>query len=157
MACDHPHSPKEALGERIRACGLKLTPSRLKVLELLEKSRCLMSIDELVEKLSGKSEKKRVDWTTIYRTVLSFKEAGLVQDVMLEDGVTRYEFLCEAPDNAHHHHHVRCRKCGKISPIEVCEIRKIERAIEALGYTELSHRLEFSGLCRACRAASKGG
>ncbi|NDF14641.1 transcriptional repressor [bacterium] len=151
MSCNHPHPPQEALRERIRSCGLKITPSRLLALEVLENDRCLLSVDDLIQRMRQKNRKLKADWTTIYRTLQSFRDAGLVESTLLEDGVTRYEFRCEEPGNAHHHHHVRCNRCGRISPIDVCEIRKIEKAIEALGYTGLTHRLEFSGICGSCK------
>ena len=150
MICNHKHEKSAPLEERIRDSGLKLTPSRLKVLELLDRKRCLMSVDEVVQTLS-KTSRKKVDWTTIYRTLLSFSEAGLVNSTLLDDGVMRYEFRCDAPGNPHHHHHVFCKACARIAPIEACEIRAIENLVARMGYTELSHRLEFSGICPDCK------
>jgi Fur family ferric uptake transcriptional regulator len=149
VICNHKTEKSTSLEDRIREAGLKLTPARLKVLELLDHHRCLMSVDEVVETLTKKTRKK-VDWTTVYRTLLSFSETGLVTGTLLEDGVMRYEYKCDAPGDSHHHHHVICKKCGRISPIEACEIKAIEAQVARMGFSELTHRLEFSGICRAC-------
>jgi Fe2+ or Zn2+ uptake regulation protein len=150
MICNHKHEKSEPLEDRIREAGLKLTPSRLRVLELLEAKRCLMTVDEVVTALTRKT-KKKVDWTTIYRTLLSFTEAGIVSSTLLDDGVARYEYKCLAPGDTHHHHHVQCKSCGKIAPIEACEIQVIENLVARMGYTGLSHKLEFSCICPDCQ------
>jgi Fur family ferric uptake transcriptional regulator len=150
MICNHKHEKSESLEDRIRGSGLKLTPSRLRVLELLEAKRCLMTVDEVVSALTRRT-KKKADWTTIYRTLLSFSDAGIVTSTLLDDGVARYEYKCLAPGDTHHHHHIQCKSCGKISPIEACEIQTIEAMIARMGYSDLSHKLEFTGVCPDCR------
>ena len=137
--------------DEIRAAGLKLTPARLHVLEILKKDHCLLTIDEIVRKLS-RSSAKSADWTTVYRTLLTFADAGLVTPTTLVDGALRYEYSHPSEDDhAHHHHHVSCKKCGKIEAIEACEIAKLEKQVLKMGFKDLSHRLEFTGICEACQ------
>ncbi|MBU6155271.1 MAG: transcriptional repressor [Bdellovibrionales bacterium] len=145
------HKAERSSQDEIRAAGLKLTPARLHVLEILKRDHCLLTIDEIVQKLS-RSSSKSADWTTVYRTLLTFADAGLVTPTTLVDGALRYEYSHPSEDkHSHHHHHVSCKKCGKIESIEACEIEKIQKQIEKMGFRELSHRLEFTGVCPKCR------
>ena len=143
--------PDSLSADEIRAAGLKLTPARLHVLELLKKDHCLLTIDEIVQKLARTPSKVKADWTTVYRTLLTFSEAGLVSHTTLVDGALRYEYHDPNPSSHHHHHHVSCKKCGKIEAIDACEIAKIQKQVEKMGFRELSHRLEFTGICPKCK------
>lgn len=149
-AKSHPnaHAP---CADEIRAAGLKLTPVRVKVLELLKQEHCLLTIDEIVKRLSLSEGKSKVDWTTVYRTLLTFTDAGLVTPTTLVDGALRYEYQHASHEDHHHHHHVSCKKCGMIESIDACEIEKIQKQVEKMGFRELSHRLEFTGVCPKCR------
>jgi len=156
----HPMKPglnSEQLNDRLKRAGLKITPARLQILELLEKKHCLLTIDEMFQLL-----KNKIDWATIYRTVVSFEEKGLVTSSTLGDGSTRYE--CSGNHDAHdhdhhHHHHVMCVKCKKIEPvgfeIETCGIEALEKMIQKMGFSDIQHRLEFSGVCRNCKKTNK--
>jgi Fur family ferric uptake transcriptional regulator len=143
-------SPKTSADE-IRDAGLKITPARLQVLEILKKDHCLLTIDEIAKKMGNSSKKPRADWTTIYRTLLTFKEAGLVSSTPLIDGSLRYEYSEQDPSSHHHHHHVSCKDCGKVKPIDACEVTKIEKQIFKMGFRDISHRLEFTGICEDCQ------
>jgi Fur family ferric uptake transcriptional regulator len=147
--------PSDTLATEIRAAGLKLTPVRSQVLSLLKEGHCLLTIDEIVNRLSkpsGKSGNKgAVDWTTVYRTLLTFSESGLVTHTTLVDGAVRYEYQHQAEHHpGHHHHHVSCKKCGMIESIDACEVEKIQKQVEKMGYRDLTHRLEFTGICQSC-------
>jgi Fe2+ or Zn2+ uptake regulation protein len=84
---------------------------------------------------------------TVYRSLARFHELGLVSQIDLGDGVTRYEMI---DPSGHHHHHFICSQCQKIEPLTLCEVETQEHALTAAGYTGLSHRLEFFGICPAC-------
>jgi Fur family ferric uptake transcriptional regulator len=139
----------------IRGAGLKLTPARVRVLELLRENHCLMTIDEVSCRLGSENGAAPVDWATVYRTLQSFEKAGLVSRTQLTDGSSRFEFELRSSgdcEEAHHHHHVICTRCGQILPLEECGISAIEKHLRDLGYSEIAHRLEFSGVCGRCVA-----
>lgn len=144
------HRTEISAENEIRAAGLKLTPARLQVLKILKKDHCLLTIDEIVQKLARASSKSAA-WTTVYRTLLTFADAGIVTPTTLVDGALRYEYSHPSGDDLAHHHHVSCKKCGKIESIESCEIAKLENQVLQLGFKDLSHRLEFTGICEACQ------
>jgi Fur family peroxide stress response transcriptional regulator len=48
---------------------------------------------------------------TVYSSLQALREAGLVREVLLEEGVSRFDA------NVNPHHHFRCRQCGAIADI----------------------------------------
>jgi len=67
------------------------------------------------------------------------------------NGAARYELVGE-DDDGHHHHHLVCTRCGEVVRIEECFLREIESRIAAVnGFTAVTHKLEFFGLCPRCQ------
>ena len=89
------------------------------------------------------------DVSTIFRTITQFKEKNLIQEVNLNEGFFRYE-MSTGEEEHHHHHHVQCRVCGDIKNIEQCDLAPFEKAIQKLGFKDMEHRLEFTGVCSKC-------
>lgn len=96
----------------------------------------------------------KVDPTTIYRSLATFTELGLIQTVDFADGLVRYEYV---PSHKPHHHHIICTACKKVDAVHFCVVEGQEQIIERMGYADVSHRLEFFGLCQQCQDAGQGG
>lgn len=135
---------------RLRGAGLKATPVRIAILDHLSRGHTLQSVDEIFSSL----KKEGIDRVTLYRSIRSFEESGLVISNELGDGVIRYE-LRETGEHEHHHHHLICRICHSVKLIEKCGIAKIPKFLESYGYENLDHRLDFFGVCPKCQNASK--
>jgi Fur family ferric uptake transcriptional regulator len=140
--------------DQLKARGLSSTPTRIAILQLLSEGHTLYSIDQIIAILKkSKSIKGSLVFTTVYRCLLKMASSGLVKEVNLGDGVSRYEIQ----HAEHHHHHVICRDCGTIEPIDlhsdVCGLEKFEKLVKKLGFKDLSHRLEFFGICSKCSQA----
>jgi Fur family ferric uptake transcriptional regulator len=135
----------------LRSAGLKATPIRLAMMDLFSRQHALLSVEEVHLGLN----KSGANLVTIYRSVKSFEEAGILISTELGDGVVRYEFRPGLSElNAHHHHHVVCRVCKKIESFESCQIERSPTEVRALGYTDLDHRLDFFGICPTCQKAA---
>lgn len=132
----------------LRTKKLRVTPIRRAILEKLSKSEQPLSIDEIFSDLSRSSAVRGLDLATLYRNVKSFEETGLIAAIDLGTGRNFYEF--RHGGDSHHHHHVICESCQKIEHIDVCGIEAHLRMLEKMGYKQVSHKLEFSGLCKAC-------
>lgn len=143
-------SKDSAIAERVRSLGLKWTPTRAAVLDCLGGKHRLLTVDEVVQALRKKAA-VTADWSTVFRTLRSFEAVGLVAQTTLADGKNRYELQLD--DHGHHHHHVVCRKCDAVELVETCAIRAIENEVKAMGFSDISHRLEFSGVCQNCASA----
>lgn len=151
--CAHGHSLEAAL-EQMKDAGLKRTKSREAILAYLVENHGPFSAKELYEALKsrakGAQKKSDLDTVTTYRCLAAFEEAGLVRRCDFGDGTARFELR----GGDHHHHHVICTSCRKIEKLEDCHLEKLEARVRALGYQQVRHVLEFSGLCRACAALS---
>jgi Fur family ferric uptake transcriptional regulator len=154
-AHDHVHEVPDAklLMTRLKDAKLSLTPTRLGILELLTESHRVWSIEQLLEALKKKAKpaKGSLVFTTVYRCLLKLEEAGLVRAADLGDGISRYEYnTCDE----HHHHHVVCKQCGSIEALDDCDVVILENAVKKMGYQQINHRLEFSGVCKSCQKKS---
>lgn len=107
------------------------------------------TIEELFQTLNKKTNQTH-DWSTIYRCLKKFEEIGLVTLFDLGDGQIRYELR----DEHGHHHHIICRECQDTTPIEDCNIAPLEKAIAKKGFRDLSHRLDFFGICPGCQTSA---
>jgi Fur family ferric uptake transcriptional regulator len=129
--------------EKLKEVGLKITGPRKLILKTMLEHHGPFQADEIFAKIS----KNGIDRVTIYRTIQTLSEMGLLNTIFISPGVSHYEFEI---DHKHHHHHIICKKCKKIDPIDVCVTVNQQKSLEKLGYTHISHKLEFYGLCSSC-------
>lgn len=137
----------DSLNERVRAAGMKLTSQRSQLLKILLNHPSPISADEIFKKFENKS--KGMDLVTIYRILKKFEEAFLVTRLEFGDGVARFELNLET---GHHHHHVICRVCQKVEALHLCDLDAHLKFVEKMGYAQLSHRLDFFGICSSCQS-----
>ncbi|MDR2982668.1 MAG: transcriptional repressor [Puniceicoccales bacterium] len=128
--------------ERLREHSLRITEPRKAMLHALADYRRPVSVEELHKEVGEKT----ADIVTIYRSIEAFERIGVVQRHPLESGKNLYELSMAA----NHHHHVICRTCGRIDPLDGCVVDRFEAAARKLGYTKLSHVFEVYGVCENC-------
>nr|WP_062289127.1 Fur family transcriptional regulator [Demequina phytophila] len=98
-----------------------------------------------------RSEGSTTGLATVYRALQSLAETGEVDAVVAESGETLYR-RCEAGEE--HHHHLRCRVCGKAVEIDVPDFEAYAAAIgREHGYGDIRHTIELTGVCPECAAA----
>jgi Fur family transcriptional regulator, ferric uptake regulator len=83
--------------EVLRGAGLKTSPGRTAVVELLAREGCLVGAQEVAERLRGTASQ-----ATVYRALDTLHAFGLVRRVDAGDGTGRFELA--DPSGAHHHH-----------------------------------------------------
>ncbi len=133
----------QLLTKTLKSSGYSLTKPRLLIFELLEGSDPI-SMARLVE-----LTKDKIDRASAYRVVTLFEKIGIVHRINIG-----WKYKIELSDLFnHHHHHLACNDCGKITAIK--EHQTIERAINDIsvqaGYQPISHQLEIQGLCEDCQ------
>ena len=134
---------EEALRER----GLKSTAQRDDIARVFFGGQDHLSIDELYQAV--RKVNPRVGYATVYRTIRLLKECGLAAERHFDDGQARYE---PAEEEAQHHDHIICERCGKIVEFASQELEKLqERIARFLGFTVGRHRMELYGICAECR------
>ena len=136
----------DSLEARVRQAGMKLTQQRSQLLDILLRHPEPITADEIFKKFGKKSA--GMDLVTIYRILKKFEDSQLVSRLEFGDGIARFELTMES---GHHHHHVICRKCQKIEPLHICDLDDHLKMVQGMGYSDLSHRLDFFGICSACK------
>jgi len=131
---------------RMKEKSLRVTAPRQALLRVLDEARRPLSAEE-IHTLAGDGT---LDLVTVYRSLGALEEAGIVQRHPLERGRSLYAL----PAPGHHHHHVICRRCGRLDRLPGCDTGAVEAAARAKGYGDLTHVLEIYGVCPACAAAS---
>ncbi len=147
-----PVSPlSERFGELLRARGLRRTAPRIAVLATLQPVHGHLSVAEIHRRLldTQGGEGPPPDVATVYRTVTTLVEAGVLHALTVEGGVATYG-VAEDP-----HHHAVCTRCGTIIEVPAQRLTSaLEHAIEGSSFT-LSDRagMTLHGLCPTCQAS----
>jgi Fur family ferric uptake transcriptional regulator len=147
----HTHAGPPRLPElagRLRDKARKITGQRQAVLDVLRRHPHPLATKEVFARLG----RRDCDLATIYRSLHLLESVGMVKRFDFGDGVARYELL--GANNSGHHHHLICVQCAEVVEIEDCFPGKLERQIARRhGYSAVTHKLEFFGLCPRCRSA----
>jgi Fe2+ or Zn2+ uptake regulation protein len=126
---------------------IRQTPIRKMLLSILSRTKKPISVPEL--EANADVQKLGSDTVTIYRTLETFYQAGIVNRLEFQEGKFRYEL-----SGRNHHHHVVCTTCGKVIDIKDCIDGEAEKQIAMeTGFSIQSHSLEFFGLCPDCKTA----
>lgn len=143
---------QEKFKEMLKEKGLKVTNQRLLVLQVLEENADRhMAAEDIYELV--REDYPDIGLATVYRTVQLLLEMQLVDKINLDDGCVRYEIghLFDG-EVKHHHHHLICKTCGKVTPFEDDLLEELEKHIEETnGFHVLDHELKFYGQCKECR------
>jgi Fe2+ or Zn2+ uptake regulation protein len=138
-------SKDEALAHLLQDNGLKITQGRISILEVFSKYHKPLNAEGVSKYLKG----NKVDEATIYRTLKSFEEKGILRRVDLRNDSVYFEMN----EGHHHHHHLVCKQCGDIEDVDVCEIDRLSK-MALMNSSKfkliLDHSLEFFGVCKAC-------
>lgn len=121
----------------------RITEPRLQILKILKANHNPLTISEIHNKIKS----RKTDVATVYRTLNLFKELNIVNEIDFRDEFKRYELVYDR----HHHHHIICRKCRKVENVETCILDELEKLLSKKGYSEITHSLEFFGVCENCR------
>ena len=98
---------------------------------------------------------QRISIATVYRNLRLLEEQGVVEKVLVSDDSLSYYELSEN-NQPHSHHHLVCRKCGRIFDFEADLLESLEKMIEETkGFSIEDHRAVFYGVCRECREKEK--
>lgn len=127
----------------LKQTGLKVTPARVKVYEILANVGKPLSVHDILKKLPAGS----ADQATVYRILEALKKVGLVKSVEFEHGHAHFEI-----DSGDHHHHIICESCGKVVDVSKCDVSGLDRQVLKIsGFKNINrHSLEFFGLCDKC-------
>lgn len=138
----------ENIKDYLKEKGFKLTPQRRSVLNIiLENHGKHLSAEEIYDLV--KLCCPEIGLATVYRTMQVLDELGLVYKHNFDDGRTRYEIT---QNEDHQHHHLVCKKCGRVFEVEEDLLEQLEQQVEKkYDFSITDHNVKFFGYCSSCR------
>ncbi|MEP5613758.1 MAG: Fur family transcriptional regulator [Cyclobacteriaceae bacterium] len=128
----------------LRAHSLRVTDCRVDVLQFfLEKKKALSQSDL-------EYQFKQYDRVTLYRTLNSFLDSGIIHKIPNATGVATYGLCHEtcSPDHHDHNHiHFKCNNCGQI---ECLDDKVVPKVVAPSGYQIESVNMIVDGVCAKC-------
>jgi len=137
----------EAVIEKLEAHRVRKTSVRKQVLALFLESRGkALANSDIEEQLDN------VDRITLYRTLRTFEESGLIHQAVDSSGTNKYA-LCFADCSTHQHEdrhaHFQCNVCGETTCLE----SKVPASYEVpAGYIIDQAHLVLEGVCQKCNS-----
>ncbi|GAA4314201.1 Fur family transcriptional regulator [Compostibacter hankyongensis] len=136
--------------ELLEKHGLSKTPPRLNILSILT-SRKVATPESYLEKKLG----DRVDRVTLYRTLKTFEEKGILHKVLDQKGTANYA-VCSEKCSEHRHYdehmHFNCLVCNRVYCMDEIEFAPVKLP---RGFKAKSINLTITGICRQCEGKSR--
>ena len=133
----------DTLEASIRSAGLRVTRQRVAVLDLLQDRSDALSAQEVY--LSFRQDGDSIGLSTVYRTLTSLAEAGLL-DALPREGEQTFR-LCSPK----HHHHLICTECNAVTELggELVE-EWVSTVASTYRFQVTGHRADIYGRCEDC-------
>lgn len=137
-----------SIRERLHARGLRWTPQRRTLIQVLSQSAGHVTGSELIERC--RAIDPATIPSTVYRTLDVLEELGVVRHGHGADGREEFHVL-----PATEHGHLHCEACGQAWEISSDEAATLVASLRASRdfAVDLSH-VTIVGRCRTCRAAA---
>jgi Fe2+ or Zn2+ uptake regulation protein len=133
----------------VKNLGLKATPKRIAILEILSEELVYLNPEEIWKKMQARF--KRIGLPTVYRNLEELSQGGVIMKI-IHPNRKLYYYYCH---NTDHHHHFVCVSCRKVQDLEYCGEEQIIREVEdSLKGKVVSHLFQVYGLCRECTRAN---
>lgn len=137
---------QQSIIEILESYNLRNTPCRANVIAYFLKHDFAIAHADLESEL-----KNYFDRVTLYRTLKSFLEKGLIHKVIDNEGSPKYALCnhhhCSSNHHEHNHVHFKCNSCGHTTCLEHIFI-----PIPSLpkGYSISESNLLITGVCDKC-------
>lgn len=135
----------DAISNRLlKDFDLRTTASRQEILQLFLRKPYALSHGDIEREISND-----LDRVTVYRTLKTFLDKGLIHKVLDDEGSLKYALCNEAcATGGHHHNHVhfKCTQCGQTNCLDV----EIPLVRLPKGYKPDEINLLIQGICQLC-------
>jgi len=134
------------LGERrLRAAGVRVTPQRQLVLDILAGADAHLDANDIYER--GRRHDQSLSLSTVYRTLGVLKEIGLVRELHLDCEQHHYELA-----GKDEHSHLVCQACGRVIEVDSSAFVRAAQAVGQMhGFEVTDAQVELTGYCDQCR------
>lgn len=131
--------------------NLKFTIQREVILETLYNSDEHLTPEALHHLIQDKYPELNTGIATVYRTLSLLEDSHVVTSLSFGAQGKKYELGVK-----HHHDHLICTECGKITEFVDEEIEQRQLAItKELGFKMSDHSMQIYGICRECQEKEK--
>jgi Fur family ferric uptake transcriptional regulator len=128
--------------DELKNTGLKATQPRLKILDVFHRGRLRhMTAEDVFRVLL--EERSDIGLATVYRVLMQFEQAGILNRSNFEGGKAVYEL-----NEGQHHDHLVCLDCGKVEEFYDAEIEQRQQAVaQTKGFRIADHALSLYAHC----------
>jgi Fur family ferric uptake transcriptional regulator len=135
---------KTQIKDLLQKRKLKATNNRLNLLLKMAEYGSAISYKDIQKALNP------IDRVTLYRTIESLKEKGIIHKAFQENNEVYYAICGNTCGENHHHHehiHFKCLKCNTIT----CE--KLDQTLEFSLSNFIVNKISinFEGVCKFCK------
>src|SRR6185295_7466526 len=125
---------------------LSVTGSRKKILELFLTNAGALAHGD-IEKKTG----EKFDRVTVYRTLQTFLEKGIIHNIPTSDNSIRYALCADECAGGHHHDnhvHFVCSVCGHTSCLADVTVPEVKLPT---GFVPEEFQMVVTGVCQDCK------
>jgi Fur family transcriptional regulator, peroxide stress response regulator len=133
--------------QTLKAKGLRVTPQRFAVYANLLSRNDHPTVEQIRVDLNQYCPVS--SQATVYSSLQALHTAGLIREVLLEAGISRYD----AKVTPHHHFH--CQQCGSIEDIGWDALPMINFDRLRSGLQAHSYEITIRGCCDRCQPISQ--
>lgn len=132
--------------EFLRTKGFKTTPQRELIFRSFFELGRHVTVDELYKRVRSKDG--TIGYSTVWRNLKLICKVGLAAEVLLGDGVTRYDRTTRHP-----HGHLYCLNCKQVTEFDAKSITTL--LAETAGEQQFEadeFNIEVRGYCKTCQS-----
>ncbi|MEM0980221.1 MAG: Fur family transcriptional regulator [Cyanobacteria bacterium P01_H01_bin.58] len=133
----------EEIVQTLKARRLRVTPQRFAVYANLLERADHPTAEQLLHDLN--QDAPISSQATIYSSLQALRDVGLIREVLLEEGVCRYDA------NVLPHHHFCCKSCGSIEDIPWEKFKQVDVGQLRSGLQVESYEVVVHGVCEGCQ------
>ena len=140
MKARSTHEDGRHLTEQLGATGLRLTPQRQQVYDVLLDKRDHPTAEEVF--IRAKKEMPEISHATVYNCLDALVKSGLARQVTVDRGATRF---CP---NMHEHGHFYCDSCGTVFDVDLPG--EFPGLALPRGFKPQRYEVAIHGVCAGC-------
>jgi len=135
---------KEFLIKKMREKGLKLTPQRLAIVDVLVEKNLLHPSARTIYD-AAKRRTRGLSLSTVYLTLNELSKHGIIKTLEFDKMENRYE------GNPTDHINLVCKECHRITDYRIPVVIDLREVTRKTRFRVTDTRLEYYGYCQKCR------
>lgn len=134
----------ETIVQRFRESGLKITPQRLGIFNLLKDNYDHPSAEDIYHK--ALEIHPTISFTTVYKTLQTLRDLGEILEINIDPERAHYDPVTDD------HYHTFCTKCREIEDLmpELYPVQELPNNNVAHGFDVQSVQVHLVGVCSGC-------